>query len=820
MKLRAVRLRVGLAVLVCAGALSAPAAGLVAPNTAGATPVTSTVYVSNSNASTVTSYLTTANGDASPTATISSPSSVNSPQASAFDSSGDLWAADSANNTLVEFTPNQLSSTGSPAPNVTISGASLDQPDGLAFDSSGDLWVADYANSSIVEFTPSQLAANGAPTPSITVTATASSLDEPVGLTFDPSGDLWATNFANSTVVEFTPSQLATSGSPAPNVTLSATASSLAEPVGLAFGPSGDLWVTNVGNSTLVEFTPTELTASGSPTPNATISPTGTSLDYPYSFAFDSSGDLWVGNFSNNTVVEFTPSQLTASGSPTPIVTISTNPGSSLDGPVGLIFDSSGDLWAENYNGNTIVEFAATQLATSGSPRPSVTLFATTSLDQPHGLVFDSSGDLWVANYPNSTVIEFTPTELATGVPTPSVTLTSTAGNLSGPLGLAFDPSGDLWVANFNQNTIAEFTPAELAMSGSPTPNVTLSSTGGNSLARPWGLAFDSSGDLWVANGDNSTVVEFTPAELAASGSPTPNVTLSATAGNSLDDPVGLAFDSSGDMWVGNASSSTVVEFTPAELAANGSPTPTVTLSATAGGSLSGPFGLAFDSSGDLWVANDDNNSLVDFTSGQLSTGSPTPAAAILGASTGLAGPGGVAIAAAPAAPTGVSALAGDTQVTVSWGPVTGAGSYEVFDATTAGGEDYSSPPACTTTSTSCVVSSLTDGTMYYFTVEAIGPGGTSPPSSEVSATPVAPSTSSTTTTTTTTTTSTTTVPTTTTTTSTTTTPPPPPRRLPARRRPPSRRRCLLLRLSRRSPRSGPQPTRRQSVRRSPTPPG
>ena len=314
MKLRAVRLRVGLAAIVCAGALSAPAAEVALPSRAGATPITSTVYVSNSDASTVTSYPTSANGDVTPAATLSSPSSVNSPQASAFDSSGDLWVANSANQTVVEFTPSQLGASGSPAPNVTISatGGSLDQPDGLAFDSSGDLWVADYANSSVVEFTPSQLATSGSPTPSVTLSATGTSLAEPIGVSFDSSGDLWIPNFANSTVVEFTPSQLAASGSPTPSVTLSATGTSLTEPAAVSFDPSGDLWVTNVGNSTMVEFTASQVATSGSPTPNVTISPQGTSLDYPISFAFDSSSDLWVDDFSNNTVVEFTSSQLAA----------------------------------------------------------------------------------------------------------------------------------------------------------------------------------------------------------------------------------------------------------------------------------------------------------------------------------------------------------------------------------------------------------------------------------------------------------------------------------------------------------------------------
>ncbi len=127
----------------------------------------------------------------------------------------------------------------------------------------------------------------------------------------------------------------------------------------------------------------------------------------------------------------------------------------------------------------------------------------------------------------------------------------------------------------------------------------------------------------WVANDGNSTVVEFTPAQLAATGSATPAVTLSGAAGGSLDDPEGLAFDSAGDLWVTNEGNSTVVEFTRGQLAITGSPTPAVTLSATAGDSLDDPEGLAFSLAGDLWVANHDNNTVVEFTPGQLAaTGS------------------------------------------------------------------------------------------------------------------------------------------------------------------------------------------------------
>ncbi len=73
------------------------------------------------------------------------------------------------------------------------------------------------------------------------------------------------------------------------------------------------------------------------------------------------------------------------------------------------------------------------------------------------------------------------------GTPTPKVTITATAVvtqdgialSLDFPEGLAFDPAGNLWVANLdsdNAGSLAEFTPAQLASSGNPSPAVFLDS--------------------------------------------------------------------------------------------------------------------------------------------------------------------------------------------------------------------------------------------------------------------------------------------------------------------------------------------------------
>ncbi|HML01056.1 MAG TPA: fibronectin type III domain-containing protein, partial [Acidimicrobiales bacterium] len=95
-----------------------------------------------------------------------------------------------------------------------------------------------------------------------------------------------------------------------------------------------------------------------------------------------------------------------------------------------------------------------------------------------------------------------------------------------------------------------------------------------------------------------------------------------------------------------------------------------------------------------------------------------------------------------PGAPTQLTPVPGNKQVTVNWSaPGTNGGSaitgYDVYIGTSSGGESYTSP-ACTASgsATSCVVGSLTNGTLYYITVEAVNAVGNSVPSNEESVRP------------------------------------------------------------------------------------
>jgi len=91
----------------------------------------------------------------------------------------------------------------------------------------------------------------------------------------------------------------------------------------------------------------------------------------------------------------------------------------------------------------------------------------------------------------------------------------------------------------------------------------------------------------------------------------------------------------------------------------------------------------------------------------------------------------------APAAPTGLSATAGNAQVSLSWGASSGATGYNVKRATVSGGP-YSTIAANVAT-TGLTDSGVANGTTYHYVVSAVNLGGESANSSQASATPTAP---------------------------------------------------------------------------------
>jgi sugar lactone lactonase YvrE len=320
-----------------------------------------------------------------------------------------LWVANGTN--VLEFLPTQLAGGVSDvAPHLTLESTSLGAPQGVVFDAKGDLWVVDAGSAfggatapGIREFTATQLAdlKNSTfqnPTRSIGFQG----FSVPQQAAFDQSGDLWVSDSGASLVYEFTPSQLSGSGTNVtPRLQLAANPD-FSGPIGITFSAAGDMWIANNGGTSLFSFEAKNLAVSGSVTliPNVILSDDGNnSIQQPWALAFDASGNLWSDNAGTlSTLVEFRASDLTSSGSPTPALTITSNTDggfATLLVPNGLAFDTGGNLAvvdsaAANAAGNyAFVVFGASQLKDGGAPQPAVLLGGSASaLSVPAGAVF------------------------------------------------------------------------------------------------------------------------------------------------------------------------------------------------------------------------------------------------------------------------------------------------------------------------------------------------------------------------------------------------------------------------------------------------
>jgi hypothetical protein len=131
-------------------------------------------------------------------------------------------------------------------------------------------------------------------------------------------------------------------------------------------------------------------------------------------------------------------------------------------------------------------------------------------------------------------------------------------------------------------------------------------------------------GTIFVANTGpyNNTTDQFTgPGSVTlyrpgSSGDVRPELVVT----KGLDGPVDMAVDTSGDLWVANEDGDAVVEYSRADLA-KPSPAPTMTISTAT-------VGLAIDPSGDLWV--DTGTAVDEFTKAELDKpGFPAPGFAL-----------------------------------------------------------------------------------------------------------------------------------------------------------------------------------------------
>ena len=387
---------------------------------------------------------------------------------------------------------------------------------------------------------------------------------------------------------------------------------------------------------------PTPPTPSATPTPSdltLAVNFSGGGLNNPSGIAIDGSGNVWAANFGQGEeiIVGSSVTELSPSGAPLSPATGFT--GGGLDGPEGIAIDGSGNVWVANYSGNSVTELFGGDTPTTcpstpvsgdtGCPVPT-SPFTVGGLSAPSGIAIDGSGNAWVTNGEVAgSVTELNSSGNAVAGPFPG------GGELFEPSSIAIDGWGNVWVPNSYGGSVAELNSSGLPLSpiaGSDclTNPADCGGFKGGGLDIPeGGVAIDGAGNAWLPNMGNSVT------ELAPSGVPLSSA--SGFSGGGLEFPRGIAIDGSGNVWAANEDSNSVTELNSsgAPLSPNAgagcSGDNPVNCGGFTGGGLYHPDadgGIAIDGAGNVWVANPEKSSVTEI----IGAGAPakTPLAARL----------------------------------------------------------------------------------------------------------------------------------------------------------------------------------------------
>mgnify|MGYP005992299741 FL=1 len=187
---------------------------------------------------------------------------------------------------------------------------------------------------------------------------------------------------------------------------------------------------------------------------------------------------------------------------------------------------------------------------------------------------------------------------------------TGASAQFSQPYGVAVDNSGNIYVADLQNNNIRKITPAGVVstLAGAASYNSTGGSSNGTGTAArfnfPYGLDVDNSGNVYVADGNNSQIRKITPAGVVTTfaGSTHGFADGQGTAAK-FASPQGVSIDASGNVFVADTNGFKIRKITPTGL-----------VSSIAGGGsgfadgtgtnalFSYPVGVAVSSSGVLYM--------------------------------------------------------------------------------------------------------------------------------------------------------------------------------------------------------------------------
>src|SRR5271166_615903 len=227
----------------------------------------------------------------------------------------------------------------------------------------------------------------------------------------------------------------------------------------------------------------------------------------------------------------------------------------------------------------------------------------------PYLLATDASGNVWVADTGYNRVEEFNSSGtfllgIGAGYNGVSGSIGSSGsgnGQFVQPTGIAFDSSGNVWVVDYGNNRVQEFNSNGVYQSQFGSGG----GSGNGQFYDPTGIAFDASGNIWVTDSVHDRVQKFT-----GSGAYLSQFGSGGSGNGQFSWPAGIAIDSSGNLWVADMNNNRVQEFN-----SSGTYVSKFGSAGSGNGQLTNPYGIATDSSGNIWVADQGGNRAQEFNS-------------------------------------------------------------------------------------------------------------------------------------------------------------------------------------------------------------